>query len=238
MTEIVEGGFTFMVQNKEVFIALGHGTRMRYVRYHIDAFGYFSTSIDDRKTLTGNHWPLSCDAVQGQTFGEKSSAHGMRGHNDFCMIVDGHEMFQTSGMVAVAVGDKHIVNGAEVDSHLLGIPNQQVAGSRVKQDTVALRFQEYRQPMLGRPYRVVRAIINKYAPLHHSNDFVSQYPNATDTIPNATLPDVGKECLTHCPIFGSRCQTILLCAKVSFYFRIWKKISLFLLLNVPDWRQP
>ena len=53
------------------------------------------------------------------------SKHG-RPCNDWCrtlsldidlrLVVDGHEVLQTSGMVAMAMGDKHIVNGAEVDS--------------------------------------------------------------------------------------------------------------------------
>jgi hypothetical protein len=59
------------------------------------------------------------------------------------MIVNGHEMLQTSSMVAMTMRDKHIVNLTEVDSHLLGITNQHVTGSRIEQDTVALRFQEY-----------------------------------------------------------------------------------------------
>lgn len=69
-------------------------------------------------------------------------------------------------MVAVAVGDKDIVNGAEVDSHFPGITDQHVAGSRVEQYAVMLCFQEYRQSVLGCQGRVVRAIIYQYCPLH------------------------------------------------------------------------
>lgn len=91
-------------------------------------------------------------------------------------------------MVAMAVGDKHIVHSAEINAHLPGITDKQVAGSRIEQDAVTLRFQEYRQPMLGCQLWVVGAIIYEYGPLHHSDYFVVQYPNATAAIPNATLP--------------------------------------------------
>ena len=86
--------------------------------------------------------------MQRKTLGEKLSTHGMGRHDDLRMVVDDHEMLQTSGVVAMAVGDKHIVNGTEVYSQSLCVTYKHAAGSRVEQDAVTLRLQEYRQPML------------------------------------------------------------------------------------------
>ena len=69
-------------------------------------------------------------------------------------------------MVAMAVGNEHIVNGAEIDTHPLGITDQDVAGSRIKQDAMTLRLQEYRQPVLRCQCWGARAIIYQYSPLH------------------------------------------------------------------------
>ena len=70
-------------------------------------------------------------------------------------------------MIAVSVGDKHIVNGAEVDSQSLCVTYKHAAGSRVEQDAVTLRLQEYRQPMLCQQNWVVRTIIHQYRPPHN-----------------------------------------------------------------------
>ena len=82
--------------------------------------------------------------MQGQTLGEKLSAHRMGGHDDLRLVINGHEMLQATCMVAMAVGDKHIVHRTEVYPQSLCISYKHIAGSRVKQDSVTLRFQEYR----------------------------------------------------------------------------------------------
>ena len=166
MPEIVQDVFTIWIQDIEVPIAFGHGMLMRYVRYRIESIGYFSTLIDSLKTLTGNLGPLCRDAMQGQAFREKLSAHGVGRHDDLGMSVDGHEMFQTSGMVTMAMGDKHIVHRAEVNPQSLRIMNEYVAGSCIEQDSMTLRFQENRKPMLRLQSWVVRAIIHQYRPPH------------------------------------------------------------------------
>ena len=62
----------------------------------------------------------------------------MRRHDDYRMVVDGHEMLQTSGMVAMTVGDEHIVDRLEVNAHLFGISDERIAGSRIEQDAVCV----------------------------------------------------------------------------------------------------
>ena len=68
-------------------------------------------------------------------------------------------MLQASGMVTMPVGDKDIVNGAEVNPQPLRVSDQHITGSRIEQDAMALRFQEYRKPMLRFESRVVCPII-------------------------------------------------------------------------------
>ena len=82
--------------------------------------------------------------MQGQALGEELSAHRMGRHNDLRLVVDGHEVLQASGMVAMAVGDKHIVHRAEVYTQSLRIMNEHVAASCIEQYAMMLRFQEYR----------------------------------------------------------------------------------------------
>ena len=62
-------------------------------------------------------------------------------------------------MVAMPVGDKNIVYGAEVNSQPLCVSDEHIAGSRIEQDMVTLRFQEYRQPMLRFESWVVSPVI-------------------------------------------------------------------------------
>ena len=73
-------------------------------------------------------------------FRKEFPADGMRRHNDFCFIVNLHEMLQSSSMVAMSVGDKHIVHRTEVDTHLLGITDKDIACSCVHQNPMMVCF--------------------------------------------------------------------------------------------------
>ena len=46
MPEIVQDVFTICIQDIEVPIAFGHGMPMRYVRYRIEAIGYYATFVN------------------------------------------------------------------------------------------------------------------------------------------------------------------------------------------------
>jgi hypothetical protein len=75
-------------------------------------------------------------------------------------------MLQSASMVAVSVRDEHIVHRTEVYAHLPGISDEDIAGSCIQQNLIALGLQQHRQSVL-RDQRVVAApIIREYRPLH------------------------------------------------------------------------
>ena len=122
--------------HKQVLVALGHRVLLGDVGDDVEAIGDLAGVVDHQKTVSFLRGPLCGDTVEIAALGEKLSADGMWRDDDLGALVDAYEMLESPGMVAMSVRDKHIVHRAEVDAHLLGIADKDVAGTGVEQDAV------------------------------------------------------------------------------------------------------
>ena len=124
MTEIVGDVISVGILHIEILISLGHRVYLRQptlppglpknMGYRIDAVGYFTGMLYQDESWVAYLRPLSSNAMQMTSLGEELATQGIGRDDDFCLLVDGHEMLQASGMVAMPVRDEHIVNLAEV----------------------------------------------------------------------------------------------------------------------------
>ena len=83
----------------------------------------------------------------------------MRRGNDFCLVVDTHQVCKSSGMITMPMGNKHIVNHTEVDAQFFCITDKNITCPSIKQNPIFLRLQQNRQAMLRLKMAVIRAII-------------------------------------------------------------------------------
>ena len=124
MTEIVGDVISVGILHVEIPISPGHRVNLRQpalppglpknMGYRIDAVGYFTGMLYQDESWVAYLRPLRSNAMQMTSFGEELATQGIGRDDDFCLLVDGHEMLQASGMVAMSVRDEHIVNLAEV----------------------------------------------------------------------------------------------------------------------------
>lgn len=66
---------------------------------------------------------------------------GILRNDDLCPMVDVQEVGESTGMVAVPVREKQIVNVLQVNAQGLGIAQKNVTRSCVQQDAVTFGFQ-------------------------------------------------------------------------------------------------
>ena len=104
--------------------------------YGIDAFGYLAGPVCQDESFLVNRRPFRGNAMQVPPLGKEFPTYGMGRYNNLGTLIDAQEVLQASGMVAMSVGDKHIVHCAEVDIHLLGITDKDITGPGIQQDPV------------------------------------------------------------------------------------------------------
>ena len=85
---------------------------------------------------------MSLSAMQVISPGIEHPVDSLRRNDDFRPLVDIHEMTESSGMVAVAVGNEDVIHRAKINAHPLGIKDEHITGPCIEQDAVALRFQQ------------------------------------------------------------------------------------------------
>jgi hypothetical protein len=102
----------------------------------VEAIVYFAGVVDHQKTVFVSFRPLSSDTMKIASFRIEFAANGIRRDNDLGALVDAKEMLESPSMVAMSMREKHVVQRAEVDAHLLGIADKDVAGTSVEQDAV------------------------------------------------------------------------------------------------------
>ena len=92
MTEIIKNVLPIRILHEEMLITFRHRVNVRYVRYDIDAIANASTMINRQQSLFWNLWPFGCNAVQKASLRIEFSAEGIGRDNDFCLVVDFHEI--------------------------------------------------------------------------------------------------------------------------------------------------
>ena len=140
MPEIIMHTLAKMVFHKEVSVAFRHWVDLRNIRYHEESISDFSALVDGQQSLLGYLGPLCRDAMQRQTLGEKPATEGTWRDNDLSAVVDGHEMAQASRMVAMAMGDEHVVNLAEINAQCPCVLDEDIGGTSIEQDAVPVRL--------------------------------------------------------------------------------------------------
>ena len=136
MTEIVVYVVALGILYKEVLIAPGHRMGMRNMGKDMQAVSYLARNIYKDYSLLHLLRPLSSNGMQIASLGKEPPADGIGRNKDLRPVVYLQQMLQTSCVVAMAMGDKDIVNGAEVDAQPLGIADKHIGGSRIEQDAI------------------------------------------------------------------------------------------------------
>ena len=125
---------------EEVPVALRHRVDLGYVCHDVDVVADASAVFHRQQSLRWHLRPRCRDAVQALSPGVELSFEGIGRDDDFCLVVHLHEMLQSSRMVAVSVGDEHVVHRAEIDARSLRITDKDITCSCVKQNPMMLRF--------------------------------------------------------------------------------------------------
>ena len=121
-------------------VALGHEMSLWNMCHDMDAVGNLTRVVDHDEPLLHSIWPDRSDAMPFISHGIEHPVDALWGDDDFRFLVDFHEIEQSTGMVVVAVGDEDVIHRTEVNAHTLRIIDEYITGSRIKQDTGALRF--------------------------------------------------------------------------------------------------
>ena len=142
VSEIIEEEIPLSVLDEQMPVALGHGVSVRNMSHDMDAIGHLTGVVDHDEPLSHSLRPHCGDAMQVISPGIEHPVDSLQRNDDFRPLVDIHEMTESSGMVAVAVGDEDVIYRAKINAHPLGIKDEHITGPCIEQDAVALRFQQ------------------------------------------------------------------------------------------------
>ena len=140
VTEIIVDEIAARILHKEVLIGLWYGMCLRNASDDLQTIVYLTTFTDRHQSVIWYHWPFCRDAMQITSLREIFPADGLWRDNDLGCLVNVHEVTQATCMVTMTMGDKHVVNSAEVNAQSLCIAYKHVACPCIKQDFIPFHF--------------------------------------------------------------------------------------------------